>query len=200
MITYSHILAVFFLSNEQERLYGERWYDDAYTICENIALDYALDSHTVAGVIAALSPNNKWARNCQDAENLIRAYTMGGYSDAARIKVSTYNKNKIKALQILSGLEPLEILGGLKVRNFYSCILGNDPAAVCVDGHAYAIWQGERIPATKTPKISPKLYSAIAADYQAAADQINRILNAYYSAAQIQAICWTVWQRIKGEV
>jgi len=197
-LSHGNILAVFFTANPAELQHGARWYPDALAACETIAQSYSLPINTVAGVVAALSPNNKWQRNIIDADNLCRIYTAGGYDDAARCKVSTFNGNKTKALRILSGIAPLEVLGGLKVRAFYQCILGLD--SVCIDGHAFAIWKGERIPTTKTPKISPKLYDAIASDYRNAASTINAVLGASYSAAQVQAITWTAWHRIAKEI
>jgi hypothetical protein len=197
-LSHGNILAVFFAANAAELQHGIRWYPDALAACETIAQAYGLPVSTVAGVIAALSPNNKWQRNIIGADNICRLYTLGGYDDAARCKVSTFNNNKQKALQILSGIAPLEVLGGLKVRSFYSCILGDD--AVCVDGHAFAIWKGERIPTTKTPKISPKLYAAIASDYRNAASTINAVMGTAYTAAQVQAITWTAWHRIAKEL
>ena len=133
-----------------------------------------------------------------DAERLCRTFAAGTLIDAEALKVSTFNGNKRKALQILSGDQPLDVLGGLKVRAFYACILGD--AGVCIDGHAYAIWLGDYVPTTKTPKISAKLYSSISAAYGQAAETINGIMGTSYSAAQIQAITWTVWQRIRREV
>jgi len=197
-ISHGNILAVFFTANPAELQHGSRWYPDALAACETIAQAYSLPVDTVAGVIAALSPNNKWQRNIIDADNLCRLYTSGGYDDAAHCKVSTFNGNKCKALQILSGVDPLEALGGLKVRAFYQCILGLD--SVCVDGHAYAIWLGSYVPTTKTPKISAKLYKSIAAAYGQAAETINGVMGTAYTAAQIQAITWTVWQRIRRDV
>jgi hypothetical protein len=41
-----------------------------------------------------------------------------------------------------------------------------DKNAVCVDGHAYAIFIGERVPTTKTPSITPKLFETIQRAYQ----------------------------------
>ncbi len=200
LLTLSHgnILAVFFTANPAELQHGSRWYPDALAACETIAQAYSLPVNTVAGVVAALSPNNKWSRNIIDADNICRLYTSGGYDDAAQCKVSTFNGNKQKALQILSGIAPLEVLGGLKVRAFHQCILGLD--SVCVDGHAFAIWKGERIPTTKTPKISPKLYAAIASDYRNAASTINAVMGTAYTAAQVQAITWTAWHRIAKEL
>lgn len=197
-LSHGHILAVFFAANSAERLKGERWYADALAFCSAVAQSAGLSVSTVAGVTAALSPNNRWPRNQADAERLCHAFSAGTIADAAAVKVSTFNGNKQKALQILSGDQPLDVLGGLKVRAFYQCILGDN--AVCIDGHAYAIWLGSYIPTTKTPKISPKLYASISAAYAQAAQTINSVMGTAYSAAQVQAITWTVWQRIRKEV
>ena len=195
-LTHSHILAVYFNATDSEIISGASWYDRARQSAQTMAERYSVSLSAVAGVIAALSPNNKWERNLADADRLIRAYVMGGASDAQQLKVSTYSANKTKALAILAGAAPLDALGGLKVRAFYGCIMG-DRSSVCVDGHAYAIWQGAYIPTTKTPKISPKLYASIVADYIKATDTINSILQTNYSACQLQAITWSAWQRLK---
>jgi hypothetical protein len=196
-ITYGNILAVFFNATDLETITGRRWYLDANDAANTMAQRYSVTLETAAGVIAALSPNSRWERNLTDADSMIRAYSIGGHNAADSIKVGAYNANKVKALSILSGEDCLQILGGLKVRAFYDCIIGGD--SVCIDGHAYAIWQGHYIPTTKTPKITPKIYDSIVADYRQAARVINLILKADYSAAQIQAITWTAWRRmIKG--
>ena len=193
-LTYSHLLAVYFAAIDAELVNGSRWYADALEVCSNIATDCSLAIDTVAGVMAALSPNNRWERNITDCRNLCLAYCLGGYADAEQIKVTTFNANKRKALNILSGQLPLSVLSGLKVRAFFECIVGAD--SVCIDGHAYSIWQGERITTTSTPKISPKLYAAISADYRHAAGIINQITGLSYSAAQLQAITWLTWRRL----
>jgi hypothetical protein len=146
----------------------------------------------VAGVIAALSPNNRWQRNVSDAEALIKAYVFGDDIDA--IKVSTYSKNKEKAIKILRGGCPPDVLGGLKVRAFYSCIAGGDD--VCIDGHAFAIWSGQRITTSKTPNITPKLYAKVAEDYRVAASVINQVLNDNLTAAEVQAVTWVAWRNL----
>lgn len=194
-LSHGNILAVFFHSNSAEILKGAQWYSDALQFCASVAQSTNLPVSTVAGVTAALSPNNRWTRNQLDAERLCRAFSAGTITDAAAVKVSTFNGNKQKALQILAGAQPLDVLGGLKVRAFYQCILGEN--AVCVDGHAYAIWLGSYVPTTKTPKLSPKLYASIAAAYGQAAATVNSAMGTSYSAAQIQAITWCVWQRIR---
>jgi hypothetical protein len=197
-LSHGNILATFFHASAAELQHGAQWYRDALRFCAAVAESTGLPLTSVAGVTAALSPNNRWPRNQADAERLCRTFAAGTLADAAQVKVSTFHGNKQKALAILAGDQPLEVLGGLKVRAFYNCILGD--AGVCVDGHAYAIWLGSYVPTTKTPKLSPKLYESIAAAYGQAAVTINTATGANYSAAQIQAITWTVWQRIRREV
>jgi hypothetical protein len=197
-ISHAYILATFFHASAQERADGASWYDRASVAAAEIAAECSLSISGVAGVVAALSPNNRWERNCADAERLCRLYTAGGAESAAACVVSTYGANKAKALRVLAGEPPLTVLGGLKVRAFYECIIGST-TSVCVDGHAYAIWAGERIATTQTPKISAKLYAAISAAYIQAADTVNAVTGASYSAAQVQAITWLTWRRMIQE-
>jgi hypothetical protein len=191
-ITHGSILAVFFSASPAEIQEGEEWYARANRLARELGERYNIPMHVAAGVIAALSPNNRWERNTRDAEALIRVYEMGGNVDAC--KVSTFGKNKAKAIDILMGAEPLDVLGGLKVRAFYSCIIGGND--VCVDGHAYSIWLGQRVATFSTPKISERLYCTIAADYCRAAQQINQITGKCYTGAQVQAITWVTWRNL----
>lgn len=198
-LTHGNILAVYFMANHTEVISGERWYSDAFQFCSGLASETGLSVSAVAGVAAALSPNNRWNRNMVDAAALCRTCAAGTFHDAVQIKVSTFHANKRKALQILAGDSPLSVLSGLKVRSFYGCIMG-DPDAICIDGHAYAIWLGRYVPTTATPKISAKLYESISQDYRQATHTINQITGRQYTAAQIQSITWCVWQRIRREV
>lgn len=179
------------------------WYQQANDIARKLGNQFDLPTAIVAGVIAALSPQNPWERNVVDAENIISTYKQDGREAAESIKVGTFGANKRKALQILdlgfvfTAKEILEILGGLKVQNFWWCILLNNKA-VCVDGHAYSIWLGERVSTSDTPKITPKLYERIAQDYTDATGKINEILDADYTPYQIQAITWVVHRNLYG--
>jgi hypothetical protein len=192
-ITHGNILAVFFSANESDILEGINWYPNAKFTSYKISQKYDLETYVVAGVIAALSPNNRWSRNISDAEALIKAFTLND-GNVEAVKVSTFGKNKEKATQILRGENPADVLGGLKVRAFYECIMGGE--SVCVDGHAYSIWLGQRVPTTKTPKISPKLYATIQADYLLAAEQISKITGKQYTGSDIQAITWLAWRNL----
>ena len=71
-----NILSTYYKANQQDLIDGEVWYSKGHEICSMIANQYGLNVETVAGVVSALSPNNKWDRNIIDAENLIRAYLL----------------------------------------------------------------------------------------------------------------------------
>jgi hypothetical protein len=89
-------------------------------VAYRIGLEYQLNTETVAAVIAALSPNNKWERNCKDAENVIAAFMLGDDNDALNVKVCTYGKNLAKAVAILQAThcDYETILKGPKVMSF----------------------------------------------------------------------------------
>ena len=208
-ISHGNILAVFFAAGPAEIEEGLNWYLHANQVTKRLAKDYDLANNygTVAALIAALSPNNKWDKNVRDAEALLKCARHGG--DPSGIKVSTYGKNKEKAITILNGGDPEEVLGGKKVKAFYDCIIDGDNGdcnSVCVDGHAYSIWLGQRVSTSSTPTITPKLYDKIAGDYRIATDQINKIIGTEknpspYRPCDIQAITWITWRKlVKGEV
>ena len=72
------IVAKFTLATSQEVQLGCDWYRSAFQIADRISDKYGLPTETVAGVIAALSPNNRWERNIIDAEAIIKCWAAGG--------------------------------------------------------------------------------------------------------------------------
>ena len=189
------IKAVFQLATLTERQDGVSWYPDARQIASNLADRHGIHPAEAAGVIAALSPRNRWERNVQDAEALIAAYVAGGPEQAMLTKVCTFGANKAKAVRILEAgvltdADVLAILSGPKLREFYSCIRGL--ADVCIDGHAFCIWAANRTGLKDVPAIGVKLRREIKADYATAADELG------YTAAALQAITWCAWRRIHG--
>ena len=189
------ILSVYKLATVSELQHGIAWYPQARSIAQGIADRYGIHEAEAIGVMAALSPRNKWERNVIDAENLVAAFVAGGAEAAEAVKVCTFGKNKAKAVRILQAgvltdADILEILSGPKLREFYSCIRGL--ADVCIDGHAYSIWTGGRIPLAEVPPIGVKIRRRIKADYVAAADQAG------VTPSAMQAITWVAWRRIHG--
>jgi len=192
----NNIKAVYLLATTQEKIDGANWYKSAHKIALNLADNYGLTLQTAAGVIASLSPRNKWSRNVIDAENLIETFVRDPES-AVNIKVCTFNKNKEKALKILKNNQDFftdntrEILSGPKLNEFFNCILGVKDD-VCIDGHAYCIFNGSRTSLEDVPSIGVQLRKEIKSDFRKAAAKFN------ISAAEMQAITWVTWRRIHG--
>ena len=191
-----NIKAVHQLATLDEQQEGVAWYPTANQIAIRLADRYEISEAQAIGVLAALSPRNKWTRNVHDADALIAAYKAAGAEQATLTKVCTFGANKAKAIAIL-GLSlaadidaVLAILSGPKLREFASCIIGRDD--VCIDGHAYCIWSGGRTSLKDVPAIGVKLRREIKADYQAAADELG------LTPSACQAITWCAWRRIHG--
>ena len=189
-----NIKAIYKLATAAERVDGSVWYQIARDIAQTLSDEYGTSLAQAIGVIAALSPRNKWARNVVDAENLISAF-LADTESAATVKVCTFGANKAKAIKVLGAYDAdldaiLAILSGPKLREFASCIAGLDE--VCIDGHAYCIWTGGRTSLKDVPAIGVKLRKEIKADYPAAA------LDLGIPPAACQAITWCTWRRIHG--
>ena len=190
-----NIKAIYQLATLTERQDGLSWYPAAKAIASDLADKYSIHPAEAAGVIAALSPRNRWERNVQDADSLIAAFVAGGAEQANLTKVCTFGANKAKAVRILSAgvltdVDVLAILSGPKLREFYSCIRGLDD--VCIDGHAFCIWAANRTGLADVPAIGVKLRREIKADYRAAAEELG------LTASALQAITWCTWRRIHG--
>ena len=191
-----NIKAIYQLATLTEKHEGISWYPNALEIAEELAARHGFSGRLKAiGVIAALSPRNRWERNVQDADALIAAYNAGGAEQARLTKVCTFGANKEKAIRILqlehaSETEILAILSGPKLQEFYNCIYGL--ADVCIDGHAFCIWAANRTGLKDVPAIGVKLRREIKADYRAAARELG------VEPSACQAVTWVAWRRIHG--
>ena len=200
-----HISGMLQLASQGDILAGVEWYARALRFARMLVQAYQpLTLEQAVGVLAALSPNNKWTRNCVDAEAMIKAWHYG--ADPLTVKVCTFNPNKAKAAAILALSDAetqgdvdliAKILNGRKITAFFHSILG-DPETVCVDGHAYAVWVGERITTTKTPSIGVKLYADIARAYQLVAKRSFNLCGVTLSPTQVQATTWVTYRRLLG--
>jgi|TARA_R100000455_G_scaffold16912_1_gene8207 hypothetical protein len=88
------------LADREQFKAGKAWYREAQAWCKQTAYDFGMDPYKVAGVLSALSPNNKWARNKSDAWNVCNAYHYDEPQET--VKCCTYNANKRKAFAILA--------------------------------------------------------------------------------------------------
>ena len=188
----NNIKAVYALASVDEIITGTHWYEHAREAARKLSELYDLTQFAAIGVIAALSPRNKWTRNLIDAENVISAYVSSGVEACESIKVCTFGSNKNKALRILDAIPTLDvvenILSGPKLKEFFRCIIGQED--VCIDGHAYSIWFGDRIALKNVPSIGVKLRRQIKADYIEVAKK-NDI-----PPYELQAITWVTHRRL----
>ena len=196
------IVAKFTLATSQEVQLGCDWYRSALNIAGRIASKYHIRVEVAAGVIAALSPNNRWERNIIDAEAIIKCWASGGTDeDILAVKVCTYTKMQEKALAILRfdiyhKSSITGILNGPKIIEFFNCITNPALNDVCIDGHAYRVWFGQRLTMKQVPNIGKKLRQQIKTDYVDATTFINEELNESFTPADIQAITWVAHKRI----
>ena len=202
MTDTKNILAMYMQATPVDTQEGTVWYNNAHNICQGLADKYRLPLSTVVGVVSALSPNNKWDRNIMDAENIIRAYVC----EYDYPKVCTFTGNKDKAITILeceidSSENICGILKGNKTIAFFRGIFTDGKCdEITVDGHAFNIWRGMYTSLNEVPAISNKLYKTVSDAYREAAETINNLEGAKYSAAQIQAITWVTHRRVNGVV
>lgn len=80
---------------------GLGWYEEAMSWAYHLSERFNVSQVTSAGVISALSPNNRWGRNKLDAMSLLLALYEG--RDIDSFKVCTYGANKRKAWEIAKG-------------------------------------------------------------------------------------------------
>lgn len=189
-----NILSVYYSANAGQRIHGEYWYDTAQMIAYDLSTKYGVELAKVAGVIAAVSPQNQWANNVRLAEKIVSRYVAGidvveaggylglGLNKAKQILESDGNTETIKT-----------ILSGRKIVSFFRNIMGARNV-VTVDGHAYnvALFGMERQSINSTPrKLTDKVYGEVEDAYREAAKiaGINQV--------SMQAITWTVYRSLK---
>lgn len=94
-------------ASDQDRASGKTWYMEAHLFCEKMAVKYGFTSETVASVLSALSPRNKWERNLIDTESVLSA--VRDDLQPEDIKVCTFNNNKEKAFKIARYEEAIDV-------------------------------------------------------------------------------------------
>lgn len=157
---------------------GINWYPRAQDVCRDIA---GSKWHRAAGVIAALSPMQRWVNNV----TLARRVWEQGHAEGCGL-----GQNCRKAERIYNGEDALDVLGGEKVTNFFLTILDPslDPEPV-IDRHAFDIAVGKRCNDSERSILQRKgEYARFAAAYREAANRTGLL------SWQIQAVTWAEWK------
>lgn len=145
------------------------------------------DMVKIAGVYAALSPNNSEESNVYD---MLRAIVCFSEDNWDSLTVHTYGLNKEKAKRILGGESPHTVLGGPKTKNFYHNILEPHDERYCtIDGHMVNMYNGARVPLDNAG-ISESEYGIIARAVAEVAEDVGMI------PCQLQSTLWLTWRRI----
>ena len=191
--TVSNVLAVYNGASDWAIRAGLVWYNEAHrwAIRTSGGRNHLIRRN--AGIVAALSPMNEWENNKRKAEQVIRQRGKVTFTPDGKNGIGL-GKNVEKAIAIYNGADPLDVLGGDKVRAFYSTIL--DPTAdidPVIDRHAFDIAVGERTDEKRRAALSRKgVYSEFANVYRDAAKVAG------IGSAQMQAIVWVAWKEALG--
>lgn len=159
-------------ADDDAQRYGAEWYADARRIARRLAREHGTTERTAAGVIAALSPRQKWSANVRAAGVVLEAHRLGLDLPAVGLR-----RNVLKAWRIAAGERPLDVLGGPKVRAFYRNLTG-DLSAVTVD-----VWAA-RAAGADPNKLAEPAYRKVADAYRTAA------ITAGVAPAVLQAVVW----------
>jgi hypothetical protein len=172
---------IYSLATDDEHSDGRQWYPAANAIARIVGDGLGIGTEHGAGIVAALSPQCSWDENVVRALAFADGDSIGGLADGLR-----------KAERIGAGEHPTAVLGGRKVRSFYANIIGNYNA-VTVDRHAVAIVFGRPLSDREIKVLErPGPYSTIAAAYRSVARKLG------IAPAELQAITWLAWRRLKG--
>jgi hypothetical protein len=187
----ANVLSVYNGASAANLREGLSWYLDAHSEARSLAGHPTGPGArervaSAAGIIAALSPMNGWENNKNKARQLVAQNGDGTGCGLYR--------NVAKAVAIYNGADPLDVLGGDKVRAFYQTILDPfgdiDPV---IDRHAFDIAVGERTDEKRRGILSRKgVYSEFAHVYREAAKVAG------IGSAQMQAITWVAWREAIG--
>lgn len=109
---------------------GIAWYKQAHYICKDLAKQYNTKLETVASIISALSPRNRWDQNIKDTMTVLDAIHRDLTPDD--VKVCTFHKNKRKAF--LLGKDQASITDkSLKTFSFVNNIANLDASYITID-------------------------------------------------------------------
>ncbi len=208
-LAVKNIIAMRRKAKPEDVAHGIAWYAEAYEQCRIIADRFNLPIYIVVGVVAALSPNNRWSTNVTNANDLITAWHNDDTPD--NVSVCTYNAMKLKAWSILREMpdryeendtlivdEVKTILNGKKIVCFYENIMGDDTCTI--DGHARNIAYNERVNLTDNKtSIGVKEYANLQDAYRIAASRC-RVNGRRLKAYELQAITWVTWRKLHGIV
>lgn len=183
----ANMQAVYDMATADELIEGMGWYYMAHVVSVDLVTQFNVTRQQAAGVLAALSPRNKWTNNVANAYTVLGAVAQGMKPED--YKVSTTNTNKLKAHAIAAGADPLLVLGGQKVLSFYDNILEpHKSTKVTIDS-----WQmrlagfSHDVPSLREYKLVEEALQDMAHDLALKPMQLQAVLWVTYRNAKVKA-------------
>ena len=139
----------FALATDSDIDNGIAWYKQAHYICKDLAKQYNTSLETVASIISALSPRNRWPQNIKDTITVLDAIHVG--LSPEEIKVCTFHRNKHKAFLLGRGLTNITNKS-LKTFSFVNNIAKLDNNYITVDVWHLRACFGKTIKSTPSRK------------------------------------------------
>jgi hypothetical protein len=174
-----NIIKVYNQATPEEKDYWGRWYHNAKSDVEDLARQFNLPFPVVAGIVAVLSPGNKWSMNLLAAQKLLQGQT----------KINAYPRQAQRAQRILETGDT-GLVSGPKVTVFFNSLM--NPKLVekdmVLDGHAINIWRGEKVTLKGLSTPNAKERALMIQDYQMAANELGVPVQA------VQAVTWYIWK------
>lgn len=164
------LLAIYAGADAEMREAGRLWYPSAEGVIASLADSHGIGRPRVAGIVAVLSPQQKWRINVRSARAIL---------DGEDWRVGGYEQNRQKAKLLLEGAPVLAVLGGDKVTSFWANLIGSR-TAVTIDVWAQRAALGRHHP--HQPKGAR--YKRLTRAYRAAAEAVGEL------PREFQAICW----------
>lgn len=121
---------------EQTRPETPEFYSEAHELLSQWADTYGVELHTVAGIVAVLSPQMLWKDQLRETPLVLDAFKRG--LDRPDFKSRSFPINQQKAYRVWLAPtmgEAESIISGPKVSAFYLALMG-DPNSVTLDSHA----------------------------------------------------------------
>jgi hypothetical protein len=220
--TTPNILKAFGSATLDEIHEGRAWYRSALNLAFELVEQYgtrfieADDTperaiERAVAVIAVLSPRLSWSKNVELARWIYAEASKAMLNPPAawwtRENGSVLDRfpglkaNGKKAIDILMGVEPEEVVSGPKVTAFYHAIANpNDPRGIVIDRHAFDVAVG-RVMDDRTRGIvlgRKGAYEQFVRAYERAAAALQNEFPGI-TPAEVQAITWVAWRRTKKE-
>lgn len=193
--TIGNIIGIYNQANADELRAGLTWYKTAEKVLRTRKDLRSYPIWKTAAVTAALSPRMPWDRNISATATVLKAVDAG--LNPSDVKVTTFHANKDKAFEIAQlpnsypQSEALAILRGPKTCAFMRNLSG-DMSCVTVDGHATNIALGTSTSLDNVVTLTKTQYLLIEALYIEAASRVG------VEPAQMQAITWVTYRRLRG--